>query len=148
MPAVMEVSNGVVSSYIHNATGEGLGKIGVLVALESSGDAAALDAIGRQVAMHVAATNPLAATKGEIDPAVIARETAIFSDSARQSGKPENIVEKMVEGRLRKFFEEVVLLSQTFVIDGESTVEKALKNAENDVGAKITLKGICSFSAG
>ncbi|MBL4569478.1 MAG: elongation factor Ts, partial [Flavobacteriaceae bacterium] len=105
--SVMEVSEGVVSSYIHNATGEGLGKIGVLVALESTGDTAALDAIGRQVAMHVAATNPLAATKDEIDPAVVARETAIFSDSARQSGKPENIVEKMVEGRLRKFFEEV-----------------------------------------
>ena len=146
--SVMEVSKGVVSSYIHNATGEGLGKIGVLVALESSGDAAALDAIGRQVAMHVAATNPLAATKDEIDPAVVARETAIFSDSARQSGKPENIVEKMVEGRLRKFFEEVVLLSQTFVIDGENTVEKALKNAEKDVGAEITLKGFVRIQLG
>ena len=145
---VMEVPKGVVSSYIHNATGEGLGKIGVLVALESSGDAAALDAIGRQVAMHVAATNPLAATKDEIDPAVVARETAIFSDSARQSGKPENIVEKMVEGRLRKFFEEVVLLSQTFVIDGENTVEQALKNAEKDVGAEITLKGFVRFQLG
>lgn len=146
--SVMEVSEGVVSSYIHNATGEGLGKIGVLVALESSGDTAALDVIGRQVAMHVAATNPLAATKDEIDPAVVARETAIFSDSARQSGKPENIVEKMVEGRLRKFFEEVVLLSQTFVIDGENTVEKALKNAETDVGAEITLKGFVRIQLG
>jgi elongation factor Ts len=146
--SVMAVSEGVVSSYIHNATGEGLGKIGVLVALESSGDATALDAIGRQVAMHVAATNPLAATKDEIDPAVVARETAIFSDSARQSGKPENIVEKMVEGRLRKFFEDVVLLSQTFVIDGENTVEQALKNAEKDVGAAITLKGFVRFQLG
>jgi len=145
---VMEVSSGVVSTYIHNATGEGLGKIGVLVALESSGDTAALDAIGRQVAMHVAATNPLAATKDEVDPDVVARETAIFSDSARQSGKPENIVEKMVAGRLRKFYEEVVLLSQTFVIDGENTVEQALKNAEKDAGAEIALKGFVRFQLG
>ncbi len=145
---VMEVGDGVVSSYIHNATGDGLGKIGVLVALESAGDKKALDAIGRQVAMHVAATNPLAATKEEVDPAVVEREKAIFSESAIQSGKPANIVEKMVEGRLRKFFEEVVLLSQTFVIDGENTVEKALKNAEADVGAPITLKGFVRFQLG
>ena len=146
--SVMEVSSGVVSTYVHNSTAAGLGKIGVLVALESSGDATALDAIGRQVAMHVAATNPLAATKEEIDPAVVARETAIFSESARQSGKPENIVEKMVVGRLRKFYEEVVLLSQTFVIDGENTVEQALKNAEKEVGAEITLKGFVRFQLG
>ncbi len=145
---VMEVSSGVVSTYIHNATGEGLGKIGVLVALESTGDIAALDVIGRQVAMHVAATNPLAATKDEVDADVVARETAIFSESARQSGKPENIVEKMVEGRLRKFYEEVVLLSQTFVIDGENTVEKALKDAEKEVGAEIELKGFVRFQLG
>ncbi len=145
---VMEVSEGVVSSYVHNATGDGLGKIGVLVALQSSGDTAALDAIGRQIAMHVAATNPLAATKDEVDADVVARETAIFSESARQSGKPENIVEKMVEGRLRKFYEEVVLLSQTFVIDGENTVETALKNAEKEVGAEIELKGFIRFQLG
>ncbi len=144
----MEVSNGVVSSYVHNAAADSLGKIGVLVALESTGDKAALDNIGRQVAMHVAATSPLAATKDEVDPAVVEREKAIFSDSARQSGKPENIVEKMVEGRLRKFFEEVVLLSQTFVIDGENTVEQALKNAEKDAGAAIVLKGFIRYQLG
>ncbi len=146
--SVMEVNEGVVSTYVHNATSDGLGKIGVLVALESSGDTDALNAIGRQVAMHVAATNPLAATREEVDPAIVARETAIFSESARQSGKPENIIEKMVEGRLRKFYEEVVLLAQTFVIDGENTVEKALKNAEKDVGAEITLKGFVRLQLG
>ncbi|MEM8750801.1 MAG: translation elongation factor Ts [Pseudomonadota bacterium] len=145
---VMEVSNGVVASYIHNAIADGLGKIGVLVALESTGDAAALSAIGRQVAMHVAATNPLAATKDDMDPELVEREKKIFSDSARESGKPENIIEKMVEGRIRKFFEENVLLSQTFVIDGENTVEQALKNAESDVGAPIALKGFARFQLG
>ncbi|MEE9314223.1 MAG: translation elongation factor Ts, partial [Rhizobiaceae bacterium] len=101
--AVVEVSNGVVASYIHNALADGLGKIGVLVALESTGDTAALDAIGRQVAMHVAATNPLSATKEDMDQELVEREKKIFSESARESGKPENIIEKMVEGRIRKF---------------------------------------------
>ncbi|MEM9733714.1 MAG: translation elongation factor Ts [Pseudomonadota bacterium] len=146
--AVMEVSDGVVASYMHNAIADGLGKIGVLVALESTGDKAALDAIGRQVAMHVAATNPLAATKEEMDPEVVEREKAIFVESARESGKPDNIIEKMVEGRIRKFFQENVLLSQTFVIDGENTVEQAIKNAEGDVGAPINFKGFIRFQLG
>jgi len=146
--AVMEVSNGAVSSYIHNAISDGLGKIGVLVALESTGEAAAVAAIGRQVAMHVAATNPLAATKDDMDQELVEREKAIFTESARESGKPENIIEKMVEGRIRKFYEENVLLSQTFVIDGENTVEQALKNAEADAGAPITLKGFTRFQLG
>jgi elongation factor Ts len=146
--AVMEVSSGAVSSYIHNAISDGLGKIGVLVALESTGDAAAVAAIGRQVAMHVAATNPLAATKEDMDPEVVEREKNIFIESARESGKPDNIIEKMVEGRIRKFYEENVLLSQTFVIDGENTVEQALKNAEADAGAPITLKGFTRFQLG
>lgn len=146
--AVMEVSSGAVASYIHNAISDGLGKIGVLVALESTGDAAAVAAIGRQVAMHVAATNPLAATKDDMDPEVVEREKNIFIESARESGKPENIIEKMVEGRIRKFYEENVLLSQTFVIDGENSVEQALKNAEADAGAPITLKGFTRFQLG
>ena len=146
--AVMEVSTGVVASYIHNAISDGLGKIGVLVALESTGDAAAVAAIGRQVAMHVAATNPLAATKDDMDPELVEREKAIFTESARESGKPDNIIEKMVEGRIRKFYEENVLLSQTFVIDGENTVEQALKNAEADAGAPIALKGFTRFQLG
>lgn len=145
---ILEVSDGVVASYIHNAAADNLGKIGVLVALESTGDVDKLSAIGRQVAMHVAATNPLAATKDDMDPDVVEREKKIFSESARESGKPENIIEKMVEGRIRKFYEENVLLSQTFVIDGENTVEQALKNAEGDVGAPITLKTFVRIQLG
>lgn len=144
----MEVSKGVVATYMHNAAGDGIGKLGVLVALESDGDAAALNAIGKQVAMHVAATNPLAATRDEIPADVAEREKAIFIESARESGKPDNIIEKMVEGRMRKFYEESVLLSQTFVIDGENTVEQALKNAEKDAGAPITLKGFVRMALG
>jgi len=146
--AVLSVEKGVVASYMHNATAAGLGRLGVLVALESEGDAAKLDALGKQIAMHVAATNPLAATTEEVDPAAVEREKAVFSEQARESGKPENIIEKMVEGRMRKFFEEVVLLKQTFVIDGENTVEQAIKNAEGDVGAPIKLIGFVRFALG
>lgn len=144
----MEVGKGVVATYMHNAAGDGIGKLGVLVALESEGNQEALMAIGKQVAMHVAATNPLAATKDEIPADVAEREKAIFIESARESGKPDAIIEKMVEGRMRKFFEESVLLSQTFVIDGENTVEQALKNAEKDAGAPITLKGFVRMALG
>lgn len=146
--AVLGVDKGVVSSYMHSATAPGLGRLGVLVALESEGDAAKLDALGKQVAMHIAATNPMAATTEELDPAAIEREKAVFSEQAKASGKPDNIVEKMVEGRLRKFYEEVVLLKQTFVIDGENTVEQAIKNAEGDVGAPIKLTAFVRFQLG
>ena len=146
--AVMEVSQGVVASYMHNATGDGLGKIGVLVALESSGKADVLTAIGKQVAMHIAALNPLAATQDEIPADVAARERAIYLEQAKESGKPDNIAEKMVEGRMRKFYQESVLLSQTFVVDGENTVEQALKNAEADAGGPIKLTGFLRFELG
>ncbi len=146
--AVMEVPNGVVASYVHNAISDGLGKIGVLVALESSGKADVLTRIGRQIAMHIAALNPLAATKDEIPADVANRERSIFSEQARESGKPENIIEKMVEGRMRKFYQESVLLSQTFVVDGENTVEQALKNVESDAGAPIILRGFTRFALG
>ena len=146
--AVMEVEDGVVATYVHNAVSEGLGKLGVLVALESTGDKAAVETIGRQIGMHVAAMNPLAATKDEMDPAVVEREKKVFSESARESGKPEQIIEKMVEGRLRKFYEENVLLSQTFVIDGESTVEQALEKAGKEAGADVKLKGFVRFALG
>lgn len=146
--AKMEVGKGVVAGYMHNSAGEGLGKIGVLVALESDGDADALGAIGKQVAMHVAATNPLAAVKEDIPQDVADREKAVFIESAKESGKPDNIIEKMVEGRMRKFYEESVLMSQTFVIDGENSVEQALKNAEKDVGAPISLKGFVRMALG
>ncbi len=129
--ARLEVPHGVVATYIHNAAGDGLGKLGVLVAIESGGDIAVLNGIGRQVAMHVAATNPLAADGRKKSTGGLAeREKAIFIEQARESGKPEAIIEKMVEGRMRKFYEEVVLLSQAFVINPDLTVEKALKEAE------------------
>ena len=128
--AKLSVPQGAVATYVHNSVSENLGKLGVLVAIETSGNPEATRAFGRQVAMHVAAANPLALTAEEVDPAAVEREKAIFSDQARQSGKPENIIEKMVEGRLRKFYEEVVLLKQAFVINPDLTVENALKAAE------------------
>ncbi|MEO0962846.1 MAG: translation elongation factor Ts [Pseudomonadota bacterium] len=144
----LEVSAGAVAAYVHNQVAPGLGKIGVLVALESTGDAAKLNELGRQVAMHVAATNPLALTEADLDQAVVEKEREVLSAEARESGKPEEIVGKMVEGRIRKFYEEVVLSKQAFVIDPDNTVEKAIKNAEGDVGAPITLKGFKRFELG
>jgi len=146
--AGLSVGNGVVASYMHNAAAPGLGKIGVLVALESEGDSAKLEAFGKQLAMHIAATNPLALTREEIDPAVVERERSVFIEQARESGKPENIIEKMVEGRLRKFYEEVVLISQVFVIDGETRIEKAVEAAGKDAGAPVKLTGFVRFELG
>ncbi|EKF19536.1 translation elongation factor Ts [Nitratireductor pacificus] len=146
--AKLSVANGAVASYVHNAVTDGLGKLGVLVAIETTGNADAARAFGRQVAMHVAATNPLALSEAEVDPAAVAREKDIFSDQARQSGKPENIIEKMVEGRLRKFFEEVVLLKQNFVINPDLTVEKALAEAEKEIGAPAKIVAFVRFALG
>ncbi len=146
--AKLSVENGAVASYVHNTVTDGLGKLGVLVAIETTGNADAARAFGRQVAMHVAATNPLALTEADVDPAAVAREKEIFSDQARQSGKPENIIEKMVEGRLRKFFEEVVLLKQAFVMNPDLTVEKALAEAEKEIGAPAKIVGFVRFALG
>ena len=146
--ARLGVTGGAVATYVHNAVSEGLGKLGVLVAIETAGSAEAARAFARQVAMHVAATNPLALTIDEIDPAAVEREKAIFADQARQSGKPENIIEKMVDGRLRKFYEEVVLLKQAFVLNPDVTVEKALKDAEKDIGAPAAITGYIRFALG
>ena len=146
--AVLEVSQGVVATSIHNSAGEGLGKIGVLVGLESSGNTDALAAIGRQVAMHVAATNPLAASREEVPAEIAEREKSIFIEQAKESGKPMNIIEKMVEGRMRKFYEESVLVSQAFVINPDVTVEQAIKAAEKDAGAPIRLVGFVRLALG
>ncbi len=146
--AGFEVSPGVVSTYMHGAISPGLGRIGVLVALESPGDAAKLDGLGRQIAMHVAATNPLAVDIDGVDQAVVERERAVYREQARESGKPDNIIEKMVEGRVRKFYEEAVLLKQAFVHDPEKTVEQAVKAAESDVGAPIKVVGFARFALG
>ncbi|EJF89904.1 translation elongation factor Ts [Bartonella melophagi] len=146
--AKLSVKDGVVATYIHNSVADGLGKLGVIVAIETSGDKDAAVAFGRQVAMHIAATNPLALTAKDVDVSAVEREKAIFSDQARQSGKPENIIEKMVEGRMRKFYEEVVLLSQAFVMNPDVTVEAALKDAEKSIGAPATITGFIRFALG
>jgi elongation factor Ts len=148
--AYLEVADGVVASYVHNAVADGLGKIGVIVALASTGDKAKLAALGRQLAMHVAAHDPtpVAVKTEEIDPALVERERAIFADQARQTGKPEAVIEKMVEGRIRKFYEEVTLLKQHFVVNPDLTVEAALKAAEAEVGAPITLQAFVRYVIG
>ena len=144
----LSVSDGVVASYMHSQVADGLGKIGVLVALQSTGDKEKLDALGRQLAMHVAATNPLAVNVDSLNPSDIERERAVLIAEAKESGKPDEIIEKMVEGRLRKFYEEVVLTSQVFVIDGETSISKVLENAAGDVGAPVELTGFARFELG
>ncbi|WP_176083056.1 translation elongation factor Ts [Martelella sp. HB161492] len=144
----LSVADGVVATYVHNSVSDGLGKLGVLVALESTGDKDALVAIGRQVAMHVAATNPLAVTPDDVDPEIAARERAVFLEQAKESGKPAEIAEKMVEGRMRKFFQEVALLSQAFVINPDLTVAAAVKEAEKEVGAPIKVAAIARLALG
>lgn len=144
----LSVDSGVVASYVHNAVTSGLGKIGVLVGLESDGDKDQLMALGKQLAMHVAATNPLALTPDDLDADVVERERQVQMEQARESGKPEEIIEKMVEGRMRKYYADVVLLSQTYVIDGESKVEDAIKAAEKDIGAPVKVAGFARFELG
>ncbi len=146
--AMISVEPGTVASYVHNAVAPGLGKIGVIVGLESAGDKDKLAAIGRQIAMHIAAASPLAVREEEVDPVVVARERAVFTEQAKESGKPEAIVAKMVEGRIRKFYEEVVLLAQNFVVDTEKTVDAAVKAAEADVGAPIKVTEFVIFRLG
>jgi elongation factor Ts len=146
--AYLGVKQGVVASYMHNALAPGLGKIGVIVALDSAGDAAALQAFGKQVAMHIAAANPQAIDVASLDPALVERERAVLTEQAKDSGKPAPVIEKMVEGRLRKFYEEVVLLSQAFVHDPETTVDKALAAAEKTAGAPIKVTGFYRFALG
>jgi elongation factor Ts len=144
----VSVADGVVESYIHNAVKPGMGKIGILVALESTGDKAALSALGKQLAMHIAAAQPQAISPDELDQDVVARERAIILEQVKESGKSAEIAEKMVEGRMRKYFEEVTLLSQVFVIDGETKVADAIKNAEKDAGAPIKLTKFVRFALG
>ncbi len=146
--ALLSVDDGVVATYIHNGVADRLGKLGVLVALKSTGNKDALNAIGRQVAMHVAATAPLAIRAEEVDASVAERERNVFIEQSRASGKPDNIIEKMVDGRMRKFFEEVALLSQAFVINPELTVGAAIKEAEKEVGAPIEVTGIARLLLG
>jgi elongation factor Ts len=148
----LSVGRGHVAEYVHNKAAEGLGKIGVLVALESAGDRAALSSFGRRLAMHIAAASPAAVTAEQLDPALIARERAVYSEQAKASGKPEAIAAKMVEGRLRKeFYQQVVLLQQTFLGaggDGKASVAEVLAGAEKAAGAPIKIAKFARFELG
>jgi elongation factor Ts len=144
----LEVGKGVVVSYVHNALVPGLGKIGVLVAVESPSDAAKLTALGKQLAMHVAAANPQFLTIADVDAASLDRERDVLREQAKASGKPDAIIDKMVEGRLRKYYEEVVLLEQIFVVDGETRIAKVVEAAAKEAGAPIKITGFARFALG
>ena len=144
----LSVPNGVVASYVHNAAAPGMGKIGVLVALESTGDAAKLQALGKQIAMHVAAANPQSLSIDQVDPAMLERERSVLAEQARASGKAEEIIGKMVEGRLRKYYEDVVLLEQLYVIDGESRVKQVVEKAAKEIGAPVKLAAFARMALG
>ena len=125
--------NGIISSYIHSQVVDGMGKIGVLVSLESDADKLQLSDLGKKIAMHIAATNPISINIGDIPSDILDREKNILIEEARASGKPEDIIEKMTEGRLKKFYQESVLLEQTFVVDGESKIEEILNSLDEPV---------------
>lgn len=144
----LQVSEGVVATYVHNAVADGIGKIGVLVALESKGDKASLEEVGRQIAMHIAATKPESLFVTDLAQDKIERERVIFSEQARASGKPENIIEKMVEGRLRKYYEEVVLWEQAFVMNSDKRIKEIVADLAKKLGTEVTLKAFERFALG
>lgn len=146
--AKVSVSDGVVVAYMHNAIVPNLGKIGVLVGIESTGDKAKLAALGKQIAMHVAASNPQALTVEAVDPAALERERAVLAEQAKASGKPAEIIGKMVEGRLRKYYEEVVLLEQAFVMDPDSRVKQIVEKAAKELGAPVAIVGFVRMALG
>ncbi len=149
--ACLEVESGVVAAYVHNqvsAEAPDQGKIGVIVALESTGDVEKLKTFGKQLAMHISWSAPQAIDAADVDPAALARERNVLADQARESGKPENIIEKMLEGRLRKYYEEICLLEQTFVIDGETKVREVIEKISQDVGAPVKIAGFRRFQIG
>lgn len=142
------VSKGIVSTYMHNALAPNVGKIGVLVALESEADAAKLQELGKQLSMHVAAARPEALTVADVDAKALDRERNVLADQARASGKPEEIIAKMVEGRLRKYYEEVVLMEQVYVVDGESKISKVVETAAKNLGKPVKLSAFARFQLG
>ncbi|MGH1376782.1 MAG: translation elongation factor Ts [Alphaproteobacteria bacterium] len=144
----LSVSEGAVVGYVHGALADGLGKIGVLVALESSADAAALQEIGKQVAMHVAAANPQFLNKDSVDPEVLERERSVLKDQAIASGKPPEIAEKMVDGRIRKFYEEICLTEQAFIMDTDNTVSEAIAAVAKTLGTDIKLTAFARVQLG
>lgn len=144
----LEVSKGAVVSYIHGALSDGLGKIGVLVALESDADAAALEALGKQIAMHVAAAFPKYLDRNSVDAEAAEKERKFLVEQAMAEGKPQEIAEKMVEGRMRKFYEEICLADQTFVIDGETKISDVVAKAAKEAGSEIKLVGFARVQLG
>lgn len=146
--ATLSVGNGVVASYVHNAVADGLGKMGVIVALESAGKADELAALGRQLAMHVAAANPQALDAAGLDPQVVAREKDVLADKYRQQGKPDNVIAKIVESGLKTYYKEVTLLEQAFIHDSGKSVAQAVKEAEGKVGAPIKVAGFVRYALG
>ncbi len=142
------VSDGVIGSYIHGPVEPGLGRIGVLAGLQSSGDAGSLEELAKNMAMHVAASNPQSVSTDDLDPTMVARERAVLVEQARESGKPENIIEKMVEGRLRKYYQEVVLNEQIWVKDNDLRVSKVLAAAAEAAGAPVEVSGFSRFALG
>lgn len=146
--AYLSVENGVVCSYIHNAVRQNVGKIGVLVALEGNVDKAKMQELGKHIAMHIAATNPISLTISEVPAEFVAREKAIFSEQALASGKPANIVEKMVEGRIRKYYEEVVLEEQAYIMDPDKKVKAVVEEFSKTNGSDVKLTGFVCFKLG
>jgi elongation factor Ts len=146
--ATLTVGQGTVGAYVHNSVGEGLGKIGVLVALESAGKADELASLGRMVAMHVAASNPQAVDPSGLDPALVQRERNVLADKFRQQGKPDNVIDKIVESGLKTFYKETTLLDQPYVHDDKKNVAQALKEAEGKVGGPIKITGYVRYALG
>jgi elongation factor Ts len=146
--ASLEVGKGVVSSYVHNAVVEGAGKMGVIVALESTGKTDELAQLGRQLAMHVAAANPLAIDPSGLDPELVKREKDVLADKYRQQGKPENVIEKIVDSGLKTYYKEVCLLEQAFIHDSGKSVSQALKEAEGKIGAPGKIAGFVRYALG
>jgi elongation factor Ts len=146
--AALSVNKGVIGSYVHNSVADGLGRIGVIVALESAGDVNELKSFGRMVAMHVASANPQAIDPSGLDAAAIERERAVLADKAKAQGKPANVVEKIVESGLKTFYKEVCLVDQGFIFDDKKSVAQALKEAEAKAGAPIKIAGFVRFALG
>lgn len=146
--AMLQVSNGAIGAYVHNSVSDGLGKIGVLVALESTGQASELAGLGRMIAMHIAASNPQAVDASGLDPAVVAREKDVLADKFKAQGKPANVIEKIVESGLKTYYKEVCLLEQAYVHDPAKSVAQALKEAEGKVGGPIKITGFVRYGLG
>ena len=145
---VLSISNGIIAGYIHNSVNDNLGKIGVLVSLESNADKSALKKLGKELAMHIAATSPSSISVNDLSPDIVERERSVLIDQAMSSGKPEHIAKKMVEGRLKKFYSEVVLLEQTFVMDRETRVVDAITKLSKELSADIQIKDFIRFNLG